>query len=132
MKYFICAIDNISLGIPARWVERIIPVTRAQSVIYETEDGEGFVSLPVLFKLKDAAVYHGLILSPKIPLPRRGKSTVLLTPKIDIELDIPEENIYPLTSALSGMNRYFGGVCFTDRNMALLLDPQKLIENIAL
>jgi len=134
MKCFICTADNINIGIPARLAERIVSVMRVQSVVCETEDGQAFVSLPVLLKLKDCAVHHGLILKSGVSSPHSQTSalmkTLLLTARIGIELDIPEENIYPLTSALEGMNRYFSGVCFVSGEMILILDPQKLTDGI--
>ena len=101
MKYFVCALDSIShsptsLGFPAEHTERIIPAGRLQSSVYETENDEVFISIPVLFKLKDNTAPHGLVLKAS-----RFVRTVLLTPKIDVELEIPKENIHPLPEALA-------------------------------
>jgi hypothetical protein len=145
VKYFICALEGIHLGIPAEQTERIIPVSRAQTAVYETENQEtisaerqdsfstlngpggftGFISLPVLFQLKDLTTPHGLILKKQ-----KSITTIILAPKIDIELEIPEENIHSLPKALAGQFKYFRGVCFNKQNVLLLLDTQKLIESL--
>jgi len=123
MKYFICALDTVHLGIPAERTERIIPVSRVQTAVYETENQEAFISLPLLFRQKEPAAPHGIVLKGAV-------KTVLLTPRIDIELEIPEEDIHQLPQALVGLSRYFRGVCFSGQKTILVLDPAKLVESI--
>ena len=127
MKYFICALDKINLGIPSEQTERIISVNRIQTAVYETEDGEAFISLPALLKQGGIAAPHGLILKTG---ERRPKKIILLAPKIDIELEIPEETIRRLPEAFAGALEFFTGVCFagSDENMVLILDPKKIME----
>jgi chemotaxis signal transduction protein len=55
--------------------------------------------------------------------------TILLTPKVDIDLEIPEENIRGLPASFSGWSKYFRGACFNDQGVILILDPQKLKED---
>ena len=123
IRYFICPLDKIYLGIPAGRTEKIIPVTRVQTAVNETENREKFISLPALFGLKNISTPHGVVL--KTPATRK---TVLLTPGIDIDLEIPEENISSLPESLSGSYRYFTGACFDDQKVILILDPEKLVE----
>jgi len=129
MKYFICALDAIDLGIPAERTERIIPAARVQTAVYETENQEAFISLPLLFRQKDPAAPHGVVLKAPEVLPP-GPKTVLLTPRIDRELDIPEETIYQLPQAFTGPFRYFSGACFNAQSAILLLNPAKLMESM--
>ena len=129
MKYFICALDKINLGIPAEQTERIIQVTRVQGAVYETENQEVFVSLPVLLRQKDSSAPHGVVLKSNTGESSAVK-TVLLTPRIDVELEIPEENIHSLPEALGGLFKYFRGAYCTDQNVILILNPQKLIESM--
>ena len=151
MKYFICALEgtpfterkevtpagqlpgNVHLGIPAEQTERIISMTRIQTAIYEIENQEAFISLPCLFKLKDALAPHGIVLKTDNPTDKPIK-TILLTPKIDIELEIPEENIHRMPESFAGLFRCFKGACFTaagtDQSVILLLDPEKIVESI--
>jgi len=136
MKYFICALDRMNIGVPAERTERIIPVARAQTALLETEGEAGnqnvFISLPVLFKQKDPAAPHGVVLKntePQTSAANPGK-TILLTPRIDIDLEIPEENIHGLPGAFAGLLGCFRGGCFNDQNLILILNPEKIMERI--
>ena len=127
MKYFICALacadsgaGNCLLGIPSEHTKQIIPVNRVQTSVYETDNEEAFVSIPALLKLKDQSTHHGIVLKTK---------TTLLLPRIDVELDIPEEKICKLPIALEEIFNYFKGVYF-NTNMILLLEPEKLMEHL--
>ena len=126
MKYFICALDTLTLGIPAEQTERIIPVTRVQTSVTENENGQAFISIPALFKQKENSAPHGLVLKSA------PSKTVLLTPRIDIDLEIPEESIRPLPETFSGLYPFIRGVFFTGNSekMILIFDPKKLMENL--
>ena len=144
VKYFICALgtpgeaerpqaagqffpsETVNLGIPEERIERIIPVTRLQTNVYETENQDAFISLPALFRQKDAP--HGLVLKPGTAAGKRPGKTILLTPKIDIDLEIPEEDIRRLPEAFTGLFGFFRGACFTGPDMILILDLNKLLE----
>ena len=119
MKFFICTFDSILLGIPSDRIERIIPVNEAQDTALT-------VSIPDMFRLKDRASVHALVLKAPVD------NTVFLVPRIENELEIPEENIQCLPQTLSEMIIFCNGVYFTDTTMILTLDPDKLLENIAL
>jgi hypothetical protein len=130
LKYFICALScalgRINLGIPAQQTERLIPVTRVQDAVCETENQEVFISLPALLRQKDFSAPHGIVL--KSGARERPVKTVLLTPRIDAELEIPEEKIYSLPKILAGAFRHFRGAYCTDQNVILILAPEKLTE----
>jgi hypothetical protein len=154
VKFFICTLEvgahterkevtpvqlpgSVQLGIPAEWTERIISITRIQTVIYEIENKEAFISLPCLFNLKDVLASHGIVLkNEKLTNKSNDKSSkiILLTPKIDIELEIPEENIHRMPESFAGLFRCFKGAYFTaagtDQSVVLLLDPEKIVESI--
>jgi len=111
-----------NIGIPAKMTERIITVTRKQETICETENQEKFISLPALMRQKETAAPHGIVL-------KQCAKTTLLTPKIDAETEIPEENIHSLPKVMNGMYRYFKGAYCTDKNVILILAPEKLLES---
>ena len=127
MRYFICALENhtIQLAIPAEHTERIIPVTRTQNAEYETENKEVFVSLPALLKQKNISAPHGIVIKAA-----HISKTILLTPKIDIDLEIPEENIRQLPNTFIGLSQYFRGACFDKENLILILNTEKIMEGI--
>jgi len=116
---------KVNIGIPSERTERIITLNRDQNSICESENGEYFISIPALFKLEHCAA-HGLVLKST-----NGEDRiVLMLPKIDIELEIPDENIYNLPNVLAGNFKYFCGTCFTDNKPVLILNTNKLSEII--
>lgn len=118
MRYFICALESIQLGIPADVTERIIPAA-------EIKGREHIITLTALFKQTDIASPHGIVLKPG----ENSKTcTILLTPKIDIDLEIDEEKIHALPEAFSGVFLCFKGAYFNGQNLILLLEPEKLTE----
>ena len=142
MKFFICALDikktaeeskrssASSVGIPAGQTERIIPASQAKT-LYETSV---IISLPDLLKLNDSPAPHGIVFKSPGPV-----KTVLLTPQIEKELEVPDESIHGLPCALADLRRYFSGACFSPgipegsgegRDMILILDLDKLMEGV--
>jgi hypothetical protein len=125
------ALGKINIGIPAEMTERIISVTRIQSAVCETENQEVFISLPALLRQKETAAPHGIVLKPLVLESQSvvtTAKTTLLTPRIDAELEIPEENIRSLPRAMGGVYRYFGGAYCADKNVILIFNPKKLLE----
>ena len=115
MKCFICAFRGVNLGIPAGQTERIIPASQVQ--------GEKSISIPVLFKLENPAPVHGMVLKDPV-------DTILLAPKIDIEMDIPQNEIHSLPRAFAGLFAFFTGVYLSDQKIIFILDPKKLAEGV--
>ena len=135
MKYFICAFGNNFLGIPAEQIQRVIPVVRVQGSVFDTDDEEAFISIPALFRQKGAAFNretpHGLVLKDSLRINNWPGKIVLLVPKIDIDLEIPEEKIQRLPEVFAGAFVFFSGVCFPEDSgkMILILDLEKLLAN---
>ena len=115
MKYFISAADNAAflLGFPAEQTEQIVPAERALAL---ADSASKLISIPALLKLKDTTAPHGIILKTK---------TVLLTPRINTELEIPQENIYPLPKSFAGFG-FFIGVYFTENNIIYIVDSENV------
>jgi len=130
LKYFICALGGTNLGIPSERTERIISVTRQQETVCETENGEVYISLPALLRQKDRTAPHGIVLKSGAggSTPAATAKTILLTPKIDAELEIPEDAVRDLPKAMTGVYTHFRGAYCTDKNIILLLNPEKLIN----
>jgi len=123
---------DINLGIPAEQTERIIPVNRIQTNVFESEGQQAFISLPLLFGLKNNTSPHGLILKTLNDTPQTNVpvKTILLTPKIDNEIEIPQESIYRLPEVFTGIYSFFSGIYFTggSQNLILILNPKQLTE----
>ena len=118
MKYFICTLAGVQLAIPEEKTDRIIVADRT---LNESGNGKTCISLPALFKLEDDSAPHAVVLK---------SGGILLTPKIDIELDIPEESIQKLPDTLSGLFRCFIGAVFSGEKLILILDPEKLLDSV--
>ena len=146
MKYFLCVFDTVYLGIPSEFVERVISVSAnglsgsgMQSSVCEIHGNDVYISLPLLFGRADLPSPHGLVLkSGESSSPVNGeRKTILLTPPLDIDLEIPEEDVYSVPRAFSELLRYCNGSCFinidrkeVDRQERLVftLDINKLLE----
>ena len=121
MKYFICNFGKINLGIPAPNTLQIVSVSRIQTEIYLKEGDQTFISLPALFRQKNIDTPHGIVLKSE------GKvKTMLLSPKVEIDLEIPEEGINELPEILSDVFMFLRGVYFNGDNGILVLDTEKL------
>jgi len=125
VKYFICALDKTNIGIPARQTERIISAEGAR----EKEDGEKIISLPELFQLKNCETPHAVILKRDNGNAYNSK-ILLLTPRIDAELEIPEDEIRGLPNAMAGVYRHFTGAYCCDTKVILILNPEKIAETL--
>ena len=131
MKYFICSFGALNLGLPSEQTEKIISVDRIQADVYETAERETFISLPALLRQKDTASPHGLVLKSLNAGDFAAGAVILLTPKIDVELDIPKEKITGLPQVFTGVFSFFSGACFLDSaagrcDLVLLIDLKKL------
>ena len=129
MRYFICALGEISLGIPAEQVEHIIPADKTladKTPADENETGNDAVKifLPELFGQK-AETPHGLILKTG-----NQNKKILLTPRIEIDLEIPDEKIKKLPESFTGIYSCFTGACFADSGkMIFIINAEKITEN---
>jgi hypothetical protein len=124
MKYFMCVLDGMVLGIPSAAVARIIPAPRTQDVLCEIQEGELFISLPILFDKNSVTAPHGIIL-------REGKKqTILLAPRIETDIDIPEEKIETLPALIGERLSWLNGAYFTKSTLVLLLDTVNLLQHL--
>jgi len=131
MKYFICTLDSrdgntTSLGIPASHTEQIIP-TRPEFLVEPKADKETkdtYLSIPSLFKLKDPSAPHGLVLKGPGP-----GSIVLLVPRIEVEREIPDQDIHSLPQGLEQMLDLCRGASLSPQGLVLILDSEKFMES---
>ena len=123
MRCFICTFNMIKFGIPADAAKQIIQFSRVQNSMIEKENNEVFISIPALFK-QYSEEYHGLILKMDVS---EVKKIILLTPKIEMEIEIPDNSIHSLPKLFSGPFIYFNGVFFNDNNPVFIINTEKLI-----
>ena len=119
MRYFVCSLDAIDVAVPAHWAERIIPVPQESAAFDQTAS----ISLPALFRQRTAATPHGVLLKT----PGAGRK-MLLTPRIDREVEVPEEDIRRLPKVLADSLRLCSGCCFTGKGAMLILDIEAIIK----
>jgi len=143
MRYLICAFEmtgcrevsnapyTVNLGISAEVTERIIPLSRVQNSLYETEENDVFISIPALFRHYHATP-HGLLLKRSVSPACFTRKITLLTPKIEKDLEIPEENVHSLPDVFSGPFVFFKGVFFgtNEKTPVFIVNPEKLTECI--
>jgi chemotaxis signal transduction protein len=94
--------------------------------VHETENGEAFISLSSLLNI-DVPASHGVVLKKTSA---DGVQTTLLAPRIDIDMEIPEEKISQLPKAISGFFQFIRGVYFDDNNAIFILNLDKLMEGM--
>jgi len=112
----------IRFGIPAEYTEKIIQLSREQNSIFETADNNIFVSLPALFR-QSYSTLHGLIMKLS---DSKNQKIILLTPKIEKEIEIPDGCIHRLPDMFSGPFVFFMGVFFSDENPVFIFNPEKI------
>jgi hypothetical protein len=127
VKFFICALDEMILGIPSEGTARIISAPRTQTVLYEIEKEELFISLPVLFRKDALPAPHGMILKEKCP---PHTAVTLLVPRIETDIDIPEAEIQKLPALIGEKLSCLGGAYFNKEGLILLLDTKKLVKTL--
>ena len=129
MRYFLCALDSVYLGIPSECTGRIISVFRSQSSVCETEDQDVFISLPLLFGRANFSSPHGIVLKQTI----EERKTVLLAPPIDIDIEIPDEEIFSVPGVFEKLLRYCNGACFInveqEERLIFTLDMEKITKD---
>ena len=124
MRYFICAFGKIGFGIPAESTERIINLSHSQNSFMESADAdkEIYVSLPALFK-QNFTTPHGLVLKFCVSEDRK---IILLTPKIEKDMVIPDENVRRLPKVFAGPFVFFNGMFFYDEIPVFVFNPDKI------
>ena len=127
MKYFLCMFGTVYLGIPSERTERVISVFRKQSSVCEIENQDVIISLPLLFGRADLSAPHGIVLKTD----NEKRTPVLLAPPLDIDLEIPEENIFTVPKTFEKMLRYCNGACFINKDqkerLVLTLSIEKIL-----
>jgi len=149
MRVFLCVFGDFSLAIPIDSVSSITLYHGDTGKIMEksSENQNTYISLPLLFNYPAEKVKHGIILKNaddeyNTIIENRN---ILLTTEIECETNIPDEKIYsvPVTLKSFQFSLMFSGIIFdsvihrkntaisnTAENIILLLNPEKLVQNI--
>jgi chemotaxis signal transduction protein len=137
MRFFICAVDEIILALPVDFVARIISVSRSGNVLAESDGGDVYLSLPLVFKKGEIPVHHGIVLKHGELLTafkqKPPAGVILSTPRIETDMDIPDGDIRSLPTFMgqSDMLPYLSGAVFTGTTMILIVDIELLLKKIS-
>jgi hypothetical protein len=130
MRVFLSDFSGFTLAIPMDVVASIIIYKQGaeKDLQHDHENRSTYISLPRLFNLPGEAVCHGIVLQQRDNLATKA---VLLTPEIKRDIEIPNEQFYPIPKALGGLrfSAVFSGIHFAG-NPVLLLNADQLIHSI--
>jgi len=145
MRVFLCSYSLFSLAIPTDFISSIFlhQENLNQKIEFNTENNNTRVSLPLLFECPDSNVKHGIIIKNDADNDSTENRFILFGTAVESEMDIPAESIFPLPNIMGVMqfSFVFDGICFFTGNsnegenkinneLVLLLNPQKLVQNI--
>jgi len=149
MRVFLCAFGSFTLAVPMKSVSSITlcdtlcESNAGEAVEYKKENGNTYISLPLLFNLPQAIIKHGIILKNTEDEDTQDNSeiknkNILLATEIECEIEIPEKNIYPIPKTLKVMQFFlmFNGIIFysqagrSQEELVLIINPEKFVENI--
>jgi hypothetical protein len=150
MRVFLCACGGFLVAIPMDSVSSLMLYAEeaAQMVEYNEQNRNTYISLPLLLDIPPEHIQHGIVL--KNPDSEDDDSsiienrTILLTTRIDCEIDISEGEIYPIPKVFNRMrlSMLFSGILFsshlhpdrefsdTTDTLVFVLNPGQLIKNI--
>jgi hypothetical protein len=150
MRVFLCVCGGFTVAIPTDSVSSLMLYAEeaAQMVKYNEQNRNTYISLPLLLKIPPEQIQHGIVLKK----PDSGDDdttimedrTILLTTRIDCEIDISEGEIYPIPKAFSRMrfSMLFSGILFSSRlypdhelldtedTPVFILNPGQLVQSI--
>jgi hypothetical protein len=146
-----CAFEDFFVAIPIRYVSSLVLRLEEADRAVSRDDGtrNTFFSLPHLFGSPGEPVKHGIVLKSGGKDDEPGgiveNRNILLSPPVEREVDIPQEDIYPLPDALAGVfgkkSAMFTGIRFAGTGKddsgnetvlpMLFLNPDRLVEATA-
>jgi len=136
MQVFLCSFGDYSVAIPMDSISSLYLYTKdvqeidlsAGMVIHG--ENRTFFSLLRLFNLSHENIRHCIILKDPDNI---GGETVLLITRVECEINIPDDEIYPVPAALKNMqfSMFFAGIKFDlNGNLILLLNPEQIKQFI--
>jgi chemotaxis signal transduction protein len=130
MRVFLSAFSSFTLAVPMEAVASIMLCNHEteETVHYDKETMNTYISLPKLFNLPDEIVRHGIILRDD---DSTANKVVLVSAEIKRDIDIPDRQFHPMPKALNTLrfSKMFGGILFSG-NPILLLNVEHLVESV--
>jgi len=112
MRVFLCSLDGFSMAVPIDSVSYIILYRGGtnKAVDYNSDSGNTYFSLPLLLNYPFEKIKHGIILKNGGNGEDNGSfenKTILLTTEIEREIEIQDEEIFPVQKSLKRMRFSF-------------------------
>jgi hypothetical protein len=130
MRVFLIAFSGFTMAAPMDAVGAMMLYNQEtkETIHYDQETRSTYVSLPRLFNLTNESVHHGIIVRE---WNSKANKVVLLTAEVKRDIEIPDEQFYPISEALSALRfcEMFSGIHFSD-NPVLLLNIKQLTQSI--
>jgi hypothetical protein len=121
MRVFLSAYSGFTLAIPMDDVGAMMLYKQKteKTIHYDQKNRCTFISLPWLFNMRDVVVPHGIILRE---FNSKENKVVILTGEIKRDIEIPDDEFYPIPKTLSAMkfSTLFKGIKFSDKPILLL------------
>jgi hypothetical protein len=130
MRVFLSAFSGFTLAVPMNAVGAMMLYDQEteKTMFYDQKNRCTYVSLPRLFNLPNEAVHHGIIVRE---WNSSANKVVLLTAEVKRDIEIPDEQFYPMPKALSALrfSEMFSGIHLSG-NPILLLNIEQLAQSI--
>ena len=152
MRVFLCSFGDFYIAIPMDAVLALTLQTETEAeallasesnaVNFNPEDRNTYVSLPRLFNVPVKKIQHSIVMKSfaNDDDDTIKNKTILYIPEVECEIEIPDEEIFPIQTAFSGTLFYtlFNGIQFDSRPVArdagggpvLFLNPEQLIQSV--
>jgi len=128
MRVFLSVFSGFTLAIPMDDVGAMMLYDQKteKTIHYDQKSRCTFISLPCLFNMRDVEVPHGIILRE---FNSKENKVVLLTAAVKRDIEIPDEEFYPIPISLRSTNfaALFKGIKFSEKPI-LLLNMKQLPE----
>jgi hypothetical protein len=136
MRVFLCSFSGFSIAIPINFVSsiKLINSNIDKTIDHTNDNGDTYVSLPILLNDPSDKIKHGIILKNKENDDTgntSGANIILMTTEIECETEIQDEKIFSIQKILKN-NKFsfiFSGIFFDSvfnhlGNTILILNPR--------
>jgi len=131
MRFFIFPLENIYIAVAADRVKRFIST--------ENSDDSALVdhiNIPVYMifgrqQCSETMSQHGIVLKQETCtsfICGGNKTFVIITPPVERDIDVAENEIQSLPGTFSGIYSSFNGLYFNEQKIIFFLDVEKLIS----
>ncbi|MCL2271243.1 MAG: hypothetical protein FWC19_00360 [Treponema sp.] len=139
MRVFLCSYSSFTMAVPIDSVSSITIFREetGKKIEYNSENGNTYISLPLLFDCGAEKIKHGIIIKNtaemKIDYSAENRF-ILLTTEIESETNISDASIFSVPKNL-GVTKFahcFSSIIFNNNKegLILLLNPLQLVKNI--